>query len=503
MVNKSCSSSTWQLAHGWVDIVIDLITKYKCNAHCKDSRGCTPLHYAAHNNHMEVVRYFITEHHCDPMTRDSNSDTPLHIACRYKHTHIVQYLLSTGKVDPLAKNKKGKTPVDIASQQDNSYDLLKLFQSFPQCKRDFPVHTYTKLILTGYSGAGKTTISQLILLLAIETGFFSWLSSGRVTNVECLTAGIIPLHVESKVNEVGNMVIYDFAGQQEYYSSHAAVLERIMRNSAAIFVCIVDLSQCMDKISESIHYWISFIENACSSAQGSSHVIIVGSHADMVKSSRELKEKSSLVASIAESRANHLTYGGFVSMDCRLSKSKEAHHFRSLLSTSQQAILSSQPSISLYCHVLYAFLRTKLGKTGCTLQELTSSLASENDFSYKSSLLSESLTSLSDKGLILFVQNKKHPQSSWVVVEKEALLREVNGTLFAPNNFKQYRQVASNTGIVWLVGWLREESGNDVLLCFLTVDSPCLQILRMSDGLLCSLLCSPLVSSSPLTHVMT
>ena len=115
------------------------------------------------------------------------------------------------------------------------------------------------------------TISQLILFLANQTGFFSWLSSGRVTDVECLTAGIIPLHVESKVNKVGNMVIYDFAGQQEYYSSHAAVLECIMRNSAAIFVCIVDLSQCMDKISESIHYWISFIENACSSAQGSSN----------------------------------------------------------------------------------------------------------------------------------------------------------------------------------------------------------------------------------------
>ena len=244
------------------------------------------------------------------------------------------------------------------------------------------------------------------------------------------------------------MVIYDFAGQQEYYSSHAAVLERIMRNSAAIFVCIADLSQCMNKISESIHYWISFIENACCSAQGSSHVIIVGSHADLVKSSRELKEKSSLVESIAESRVKQLTYRGFVSMDCRLSKSNEAHHFCSLLSTSQQAILSSQPSMSLYCHVLYAFLCTKLGKTGCTLQELTSALDSENDFSYKSALLTESLTSLSDKGLILFVQNQEHLQSSWVVVEKEALLREVNGTLFAPNNFKQYCQVASNTGIV-------------------------------------------------------
>ena len=469
--------------HGWMDIIIDLITKYKFDTNCKDSDGCTPLHYAARKNHMEVVRYFINEQHCDPMTRNetrnetilhyachygyhniahyliseghcnpscenNDGDTPLHLACNYSHAHIVQYLLTTGKVDPLAKNKFGTTPMYCASRRVNNYDLLKLFQSFPQCKRDFPVHTYTKLVLTGYSGAGKTTISQLILFLANQTGFFSWLSSGRVTDVECLTAGIIPLHVESKVNEVGNMVIYDFAGQQEYYSSHAAVLERIMRNSAAIFVCIVDLSQCMDKISESIHYWISFIENACSSAQGSSHVIIVGSHADLVKSSQELKEKSLLVKSLAESRVKQLTYGGLVSMDCRLSKSKEARHFRSLLSTSQQAILSSQPSMSLYCHVLYAFLHTKLGKTGCTLQELTSALTLEQGFTTDSTVLTKLLISLSDKGLILFLQNQEHPQSSWVVVEKETLMREVNGTLFAPNHFKQYRQVASNTGIV-------------------------------------------------------
>ena len=40
--------------------------------------------------------------------------------------------------------------------------------------------------------------------------------------------------------------------------------------------------------------------------------------------------------------------------------------------------------------------------------------------------------------------------------------------------------------IVWLVGWLREESENDVLLCFLTADSPCLQILHMSSFTLLS-----------------
>ena len=54
------------------------------------------------------------------------------------------------------------------------------------------------------------------------------------------------------------------------------------------------------------------IENACSSAQGSSHVIIVGSHADWVESSRELKpEELMLVESKAESRVKH---GGFVNM---------------------------------------------------------------------------------------------------------------------------------------------------------------------------------------------
>ena len=432
---------------GWMDIAIYLITKYKCDINRNESNGRTPLYYAASNNHLEMVRYFINEQHCDPMTRDNDGDTPLHIACRYGNANVVQYLLSTGKVDLLAENNNKETPVDIATQI-NSYDLLKLFQSFPQCEKDFPVHTYTKLILTGYSGAGKTTISQMILLLATKTGFFSRFSSGRVPDVECLTAGIIPLHVESKVNEVGNMVIYDFAGQREYYSSHAAVLEHIMRNSAAIFVCIIDLSQCMDKISESIHYWISFIENACSSAKGSSHVIIVGSHVDLVKSSQELMEKSLVVKSIAESRVKHLTYGGFVSMDCRLSKTKQARYFRSVLSTTQQAILSSQPSMSLHCHVLYAFLHTKLTKKGCTLHELTSAFNLEEDFPPDITLLTESLTSLSDKGLILFIQNQEHPQSSWVVVEIEALLREVHGTLFAPECFKQYRQIASNTGMV-------------------------------------------------------
>ena len=432
--------------NGLMDVVIEQAAA-KCDLNCKDNEGRTPMHYAARGGNLKVVRYLIEEQGCDPMTKDDLDYTPLHFACLNRYAHVVQYLLSTGRVDPQAKNKHGCTPMYYASRRTQSYDLLKLFQSFPQCEKDFPVHTYTKVILTGYDGVGKTTISQLILFLATRTRFLFLLPS-RIIGIECHTAGIIPLHVDSKVKNVGNMVIYDFAGQQEYYSSHAAVLECVIKNSTAIFVCIIDLSQCAEKISESMHYWMSFIENACSTSTQGSHVIIVGSHADLVLG-QELKEKSSLVESIAKSRAKQLTFRGFVGMDCRLLKSKAAQYFLSLLSTSQQIILSSQQcSVNYYCHVLYSFLRTKLGKASCTLQELTSALDSDQGFSSKSTLLMESLTSLSDKGLIVFVQNRECPQSSWVVVETESLLREVNGTLFAPKNFKQYRDIASNTGIV-------------------------------------------------------
>ena len=85
---------------------------------------------------------------------------------------------------------------------------------------------------------------------------------------------------------------------------------------------------------------------------------------------------------------------------------------------------------------------------GCTLQDLVSAVAKENDSSLPNdqSVLVEILTTLSDKGLILFI---RHHHSNWVVVKTEALLNEINGTLFAPRQFKEHRDIiASNTGIV-------------------------------------------------------
>ena len=489
---------------GWRNVVTALVSVYNCAANCKDKKGHSPLHYAASNGHLEVVKYFIVELHCDPMDKnqydgwtplhyacrysyikiaqylireehcnpscenklgetplyiacrygrlnmaqylireehcnpsceDNDGYTPLHYACAIGHAHIIQYLLSTGRVNPLTKNKYGFTALSCVS---GKYDLIKLFEPFEECRTAFPVHTFTKLILTGDSGAGKTTITELIVRLASSTAVEC------VADVQRYTIGIVPHHIQSE--QLGNFVMYDFAGQQEYYSSHDAVLEQVMRRSAAMFLCVVDLSESEEKICGSLHYWLSFIDNACSTAEGRSHVVIIGSHADQVVSS---VEKSSLLQTIiATRRVRRQDYVECIAMDCRRTNTDTSRRLIATLTNSQKAITASQPVIHYYSHVVYAFLRTKLNVVGCTLHDLVSAIAKENNSSLPSdqSVLTEILTTLSDKGLILFI---RHHQSSWIVVKTEALLNEINGTLFAPRQFKEHRDIlASNTGIV-------------------------------------------------------
>ena len=368
-----------------------LIREEHCNPSCENKYGTTPLHCACDNGHLNIVQYLIREEHCNPSCESYRGYTPLHYAC-HNHAHIVQYLLSTGQVNPLAKDKNGDTAFYYAS---GKYDIIKLFQSFEECRTAFPVHTFTKLILTGDSGAGKTTITELIVHLASSTAVEC------VTDVQRLTAGIVPHHIQSE--QLGNFVMYDFAGQQEYYSSHAAVLEQVMRRSAAMFLCVVDLSESKEKICESLHYWLSFIDNACSTAEGRSHVVIVGSHADQVTSSAEKKEKGSLLHEIAVRIIKRQEYSGYLSMDCRKANTKISRRLIATLTNSQKAIAASQPVIHYYSHVVYAFLCTKLNVVGCTLHDLISAVAKENDSSLPNdqSVLTDILTTLSDRGLIL------------------------------------------------------------------------------------------------------
>ena len=57
------------------------------------------------------------------------------------------------------------------------------------------------------------------------------------------------------------------------------------------------------------------------------------------------------------------------------------------------------------------------------------------------------LEELSEKGHIVFLKSSRR-KSSWVILNKEVLFGDINGTVFAPKHFKQHKNLASSTGVV-------------------------------------------------------
>ena len=55
---------------------------------------------------------------------------------------------------------------------------------------------------------------------------------------------------------------------------------------------------------------------------------------------------------------------------------------------------------------------------------------------------------LNNRGNILFMRNDECPQQSWIIFNKAALLSQVNGVIFAPDDFKEHQKLSSDSGIV-------------------------------------------------------
>ena len=77
---------------------------------------------------------------------------------------------------------------------------------------------------------------------------------------------------------------YDFAGDGEYYSSHAAILEMVSCSSVgtSVYLIVANLTKDAGIICNEIGYWLSFISYHCRTLdiQCKLKVIVVLSHSD-------------------------------------------------------------------------------------------------------------------------------------------------------------------------------------------------------------------------------
>ena len=261
---------------GDIAIVQYLMNDCHCDPMCIDNDGRTPVHWALDENHYHIAACLNNDHDCHPnkynyrplrdaiwskdlslfqhlinnehhgpMCINEHGSTPLHIACAIGCIPIIQYLLSIPTVDPLARNAHKETPLMDAAFWGTLDTVAPIFEKFGKVRISHSVGSFVNIFLLGNPKAGKTTLTQVIKDRA--SSFFKF---GAVKQVESSTAGIVPTRLHN--TELGNVLLHDFAGQTEYYSSHTAVLENLLLNSGAVFLLLINLTQ---DVLKQIWFW--------------------------------------------------------------------------------------------------------------------------------------------------------------------------------------------------------------------------------------------------------
>ena len=412
-----------------------------------NSVGDAPVHIACKN--MSVVCLDLLVHHkdFDPNQQDGNGDTILHILCRLGKVELIHTLLLSPGLNPQCVNHAGETPLELAKADH----VLQMMSVIVECNNK-PVETYIKIFVLGNSGTGKSTLIKAVTTEASQLLKFALSSRAKLVNpseVPPLTAGIVPIPFISK--HFGHAVLYDFAGQHEYYSSHAAVLENLILPSPPLFLVLIDISKPLKEIKDKLLYWWQFINNHSQQAKSPPHAILVGSHKDIAKANGENPQKiiEQALAYLDNVEVTFHFKGTFL-LDCRQLVS---HGLTSLLTQLNITCntLRESADISLYCHILKEHLTS-----GHFDQWIACKVSDITDRKYillplDGSQLIPLLSTLSDKGHILLLENKTDVDKSWVILKPEVLLKEVCGSIFAPENFKEYsREFALSTGVVTL-----------------------------------------------------
>ena len=440
---------------GSYDVVKQLIGYYKCFSEETNKFGKTVLHCAV--EYISIVKYLIIECNRDPMVTDMDGKTVLHYAVEQNSLDVVEYLVSTGKCDPVAKDKMGKTPLQL-TDEDNQQKIQLLFKKFGQVKTSHPVDSYVNVLLLGNPGAGKSTLSQVIIDTA--TGSFTFASSLRnVKGVKPCTAGIIPYKLQHKT--LGNIILHDFAGHSEYYSSHSAVIENLLQGSGGVFLIVVNRLE--KGAIKQLHQWLTVVRNEEKKALDQCHIIVVVSHVDEINDPIERrKRREEIQQIIGRERCDS------VFLDCRKRGGSGVDSLLNKLSSTCESIRStSKRNLSLYCHMMYGLLEERKENI-LTLSDVMTAAKCNNSYALPDEReeVLDVLHLLDSIGLIRVLKSE---DKVWVVVNKRILLSELDGILFAPETFKEHVDIASNTGIVSVSGLTRlfPDYDPDMLICFL------------------------------------
>ena len=336
--------------------------------------GKTLLNKACSKGNSSLIEALLK--YMSPLTTDFNGDTVLHLVSKADLLVSVKYLLNAN-VPLLVRNNRGESPIDVAPVRgrckpflvkylrENRGKIRKNYDNvLKQAKQKYSgLQHFSRLFVLGNPDAGKSSFIESLK----REGFFESLSKVSESSVPTHTAGIIPSFHLSKI--YGRVLFFDFAGDAEYYSSHAAILESLASSKKGnnIFIVVVNLSEDNITIESTLHYWFSFIEyqKFCNFS-----FVVVGSHLDSyVKDIDDVTAKSSILEKFCGVVQSKVHKSNYFMLDCRNPRSSQIAEFKRLISSWISE--SSQYEISKEASLLLRLLERDFSAvTACPVQKL-------------------------------------------------------------------------------------------------------------------------------------
>ena len=500
-----------------------------CSPNAVTNKGNTALHEVCQtctdsDQDLEIVEFLCEDLKCNPNLSNLKGERPLHLACHQGTSRIVEYFLSTLKVDIDARDNDNWTPLMytpfnnhfiIKHLIENGADPRHLYATYREFfykhSSEEPPSTPLKIIVVGNPSSGKSTLIKALKSEGCQD----------MVHAEAFTAGIIPSAYESE--SFGSVIWYDLAGQSEYYASHEAILHTILSASPPLILLLVDIRKDLEYIQQDVLYWLNFLHHQSPSESVGTrpHLVVVFSFADLsptVNSEDKIKHvRQNLASDFSKFQLEPVL---LIALDCRMPNSDKIVSLRSQLSASFKE-LCGIAKMNFILHCFYAFLLgnfkskpaitasevlalseewIKSGIDPLSLTESGEEASSDSDDAYvydpefepefeeesPAKLLpsgqSNILTlceELSNKGHIILIKHKSGIEKSWLIIHKEMILSEVNGSLFAPQHFRQHcKSLSTSTGVVMYsnLAKLFLHYNTDMLIGFLTQLEFCQEI---------------------------
>lgn len=228
-----------------------------------------------------------------------------------------------------------------------------------------------------------------------------------------------------------------------------------MRDSPSIVMLVVDMRDENNQIKDTVLYWLEFLsQQKCNEAALlKPRLLLIGSHVDEIPSD-DVTSKSAFLQSLTDNpKLDNFVYMGQVMLDCRYAQSPSMSDLRARLSHGC-LLLRDRERLEFSDHCLLVFLLDKFRyHPAVMLRDVSRALteASDLEFHWRFMLsidIMKSSEQLSKQGSILLMKNHNRLENSWIILDKAVLLSQVNGIIFAPEDFKQHQKIATTTGVV-------------------------------------------------------